>query len=152
MDRQALLDLLDYDLWANQQWLPILDSTPNPEDARKAYKHLLGCYIGWLSSVSEVPDVDDEGMDFERDTERFNSLWRAEIMARDPLESVILNLRSGEVTLPLWHVLHHVMNHATYHRGHLRTLCVAWGVADFPETDSIAYWVKRARENSALQA
>ena len=152
MEKQALLDLLDYDLWANQVWLAVLDQTPHPEEARKAYLHLLGCYIGWLSGVSQVEDIQDEGIDLHRDTEQFNALWRAEIESRDPADLVTLELRSGPVRMPLWHVLHHVMNHATYHRGHLRTLCVGWGFAEFPETDSIGYWARRSREKSEAEA
>lgn len=41
-------------------------------------------------------------------------------------------------------VAHHVFNHGTYHRGHLRGLADAAGFEDFPETDLIRFYREKA--------
>jgi uncharacterized damage-inducible protein DinB len=37
-------------------------------------------------------------------------------------------------------IAHHVINHGTYHRGHLRGLCDAAEFTEFPDTDLIKFY------------
>jgi uncharacterized damage-inducible protein DinB len=49
-----------------------------------------------------------------------------------------LSRRGRTVVLPPWVVLHHVVNHTTYHRGQVASKLKRFGVQQ-PETD-LVYW------------
>jgi len=40
---------------------------------------------------------------------------------------------------PVWHILTHIFNHSTYHRGQLVTMLRELGITDIPATDVIYY-------------
>jgi uncharacterized damage-inducible protein DinB len=43
----------------------------------------------------------------------------------------------------VYHVLHHIFNHSTYHRGQLVTMLRQLGSKDIPATDFIAFVKKK---------
>ncbi len=49
------------------------------------------------------------------------------------------DLKGNQYTTPVYQVLHHVFNHATYHRGQLITLLRQVGVTTLPRTDFIVF-------------
>jgi len=67
-------------------------------------------------------------------------------LSEDDLDRVVAyrNTRGDAFAEPLWQLLRHVVNHATYHRGQLTTLLRQVGAAP-PSTDLVAYHRERAR-------
>lgn len=49
------------------------------------------------------------------------------------------DLKGNQHKTPVYQVLHHVFNHATYHRGQLVTILRSVGVTDLPSTDFIRF-------------
>ena len=58
------------------------------------------------------------------------------------------NLQGKKAHLPVWQVLLHVVNHATYHRGQITTMIRQLGGAAV-STDLIYYYVERAKAAGA---
>lgn len=140
MDRQSLLTLFEYDLWANRLWLPVLDSMPDPERAKKVFLHILGCQWSWLTVVlSEEEAGPKPTMDFEAELVRFHEAWKDVILNGDP--NAFASYSRGDQTFfqMVSEVAMHVVNHGTYHRGHLRGLMDAAGSDSFEDTDFIKY-------------
>lgn len=91
----------------------------------------------------DLPDVES----LRRNWEALESKVRADVAnaGQAGLERVIAySLLSGKAgESPLWQVLTHVVNHATYHRGQVTTLLRQLGAAPAESTDLIAYYRKR---------
>ena len=65
--------------------------------------------------------------------------------ATDLQRVIPYRLMSGtEGTSPLWQMVVHVVNHATYHRGQVTTMLRQLGAAPAPSTDMITYFRERA--------
>lgn len=43
------------------------------------------------------------------------------------------------ISRPVWHILTHIFNHSTYHRGQLVTMLRELGITEIPATDLIYY-------------
>jgi uncharacterized damage-inducible protein DinB len=54
------------------------------------------------------------------------------------------NLRGQEVTLTLWHILHHVANHSTYHHGQITSMLRQVGVTP-PGVDALLFYIEHHR-------
>lgn len=85
-----------------------------------------------------LSDWQREDLDLNRDVPRLNELWRRIISEAD-LDSVLE--MTGDRKISALDLIQHVMNHGTYHRGHLRGLAEAEGLTDFPETDIVRFAV-----------
>ena len=66
-------------------------------------------------------------------------IWTTFLKDRDLDEPVTYLSNDREYTHSLGKVATHVINHGTYHRGHLRGLAEAEGLTDFPDTDYLLY-------------
>lgn len=143
--RTRLIEGVRYDLWANRAWLDVFPRLANPEDGRQILRHILNAQIVWHARIAgETPTianaVDDAAL------EASAHAWLALLEARD-LEATIAYRTTLGVPYeqPLHEIAFHVVNHGTYHRGHLRGLADAQGMSDFPETDFVG-WVRTRPE------
>lgn len=130
--RQALLQRWEYEEWANGEWLKALPNFQNSSRAASVFKHIYSCYSGWAHYVSDWPKGFDVELNVDRDAPLLNVVWRKVINESDLDSSFDLSDKGKMKVLDL---IQHVMNHGTYHRGHLRGLAEAEGLKDFPETD-----------------
>ncbi len=140
MTREALIELQDYDLWANKRWLDALERLPNVERARAIYQHILSCQYNWLATVMSFEESGTVSDDLVAETDRLFTAWRDVLLNGDP-NAYASYERQG---VPQFHMVgeiaHHVFNHGSYHRGHLRGLADAAGLECFPETDLIRWY------------
>lgn len=138
--RAHLLALLDYEEWANQLWRQVVPDMNDPARGFAIMRHILSCYSGWAPSVSNWVEPSELNPSNEELWSQLYEKWRDVIQSED-LDRVVefgpgRRARVGEL-------VHHVLNHGTYHRGHLRGLAEAQGFVDFPETDSVRWFIKQ---------
>jgi uncharacterized damage-inducible protein DinB len=142
--RQWILEGFTYDAWANRRWADRLGSFNDPERANRATEilmHILDAQRIWLTRCGAMVEFDKRDEHLGAFAESSAQAWRMFIemssleetidyrtMAGDPYSNTI-----GEIAL-------HVINHGTYHRGHLRGLAELEGLKDFQDTDLILYW------------
>ena len=144
MTRDALLELQEYDLWANKRWLAALASMPDPAVAEQIFAHILVAQHKWLGVVLSEEEAKPLTENYEAQMLRLFEAWRDVLQHGDP-NAFVSRERDGEVHFHmLSEVAHHVFNHGTYHRGHLRGLADAAGFEDFPETDLIRFYREKA--------
>lgn len=162
MNSDYLRDLLDFHYWARDRVLAAV-AVLTPEQyarpmgnsfssVRDTLNHIYQAEWIWYSrwngeSPASFGDVIP-------DLESLAARWRAleervrEYFARQGefgLQSVITyRLMSGkEGASPLWQMVAHVVNHATYHRGQVITLLRQLGVAPSQGTDMITFFRER---------
>lgn len=138
----TLEQLFDYDLWANRQWLALLQRQGMPEPDRGIFQHILAAQEIWLRrcqghspSAMPQPELDEANL------EAMNRDWK-KVLAESTHDPVVeFSRTTGEkYALTLVQIARHVINHGTYHRGELRGLRRAAGEADFPETDLAGFY------------
>lgn len=165
MDRQYLSDLLDFHYWARDRVLAAV-AVLTPEQyarpmgssfasVRDTLNHIYQAewisYSRWhgespASFGATIPDLESlasRWRDLEREVRAFLAAQGA-----DGLRAVIAyRLMSGkEGASPLWQMVAHVVNHATYHRGQVVTLLRQLGVTPAQGTDMITFFRERRAE------
>lgn len=134
----------EYDRWANRQWLARLGGFKHMERPLQVLEHILGAQKTWLTRCG----VDLEQVTTDQPLERlFGTTADTWIQLIDEvnLDEIIDYTTSAGVkySQPFAQIALHVINHGTYHRGHLRGLADAEGYQNFPETDLIFYLRER---------
>ncbi|MCH8554489.1 MAG: hypothetical protein LAT76_04970 [Schleiferiaceae bacterium] len=159
------LTYANYNFWANQQiihWLqtapdsvwnaPIESSFPTLE---ATVYHLLNAEYGWMTVLNNKPWGNAEKPDSK---EAMLELWTAtsKLLAQDAKVWVVehpdATRKLGEKETTLAEIIHHVCNHATYHRGQLITMGRQLGLEHPPRTDFI-YFIRlpEVEQNRLLQ-
>lgn len=143
---QDLSTLFDYDLWATRRWLLALPSIANLGRAHEILEHILFAQKIWLQRIGvDVPDQIGNipiGALFEQ----LNRAWKQvaeEANLGEPVDYT--NLRGEEFTRTIGEIAYHVINHGTYHRGHLRGLVETEGGEGFPDTDLIYFLIEQEK-------
>ena len=138
--REILHQSFQYDLWANEQWLSVLEKLEPADVAKDIFGHILFAQHLWLQRCISVEEVAEIPSDLNQATTELNRAWQDLIRISDPYAYVSFNTMDGNASFRmLEEIARHVANHGTYHRGELRGLARAQGFADFPETDFMRY-------------
>ncbi len=150
-DRELLIEGIDYDLWATQAWLPVLEKFKNREQADEVMNHILYAQRLWINRLAEAlgeehPESTD-GLDLSEALAKSAEQWK-QIISRMDLEvpvtwhrrfdGITRTMTSGELAL-------HISMHGSYHRGELRGLAKAEGLEEFYNTD-LLFWCDAARQ------
>ena len=130
----------DYDLWANRRWLEWIDALPDPAHARSIMEHMGRAQHIWLSRLGRVTgEFAPERLEdaFAQQAE----IWKT-TLADIPLDQRFhwKRMDGAERDGVLEDIARHVINHGTYHRGHLRGLADAAGFDGFEDTDFARYF------------
>jgi uncharacterized damage-inducible protein DinB len=161
MNHGDLTDLVDYHYWARDRMLAAVarlspDQYTQPIESsfrsvRDTVVHVYAAEWIWYSRWhgdsptslipgDRFPDVDsvrEAWVALEQDLRGYvASLDEAAISTR--VEYKLLNGKAG--SSPFRHMLQHVVNHATYHRGQVTTLLRQLGAAPPEPTDLIAFY------------
>src|SRR6185503_7940306 len=121
-------DMFKYDLWANKLWLDTLLKFPDPGRPDEVMTHILAAQWRWLDRCNRAFDL---GFTSTAKTEapsvtlaeQLNEVWLGILDIVPPDRSVSYQNSDGDdVSVPFGDVARHVVNHGTYHRGHLRGL------------------------------
>jgi uncharacterized damage-inducible protein DinB len=138
--KDDLLSLLDYDRWANRLLLESLSPLTHEDyvrepggggpSLRSTLVHLAGATRNWaerlegrdataLPAVEEVATLADAARMLEDACGRIAAFVAAAAPERLAVPLVWKNLKGEPKAAPLWSVLRHTVNHASYHRGQL---------------------------------
>lgn len=143
MNKSQIIELYNYNDWANQKLLNTVDHLENEEfirDLSSSFRsikdtmvHVLGAEELWLSrwmgeqgrpllNTDDFPTCDaltDRWEDFRNYNHRF-----LEAFTEEDLMKVInyKNLKGVSYSLELWKQMLHVTNHSSYHRGQVVTM------------------------------
>lgn len=138
-------EIIDYHRWALEQWRPVVPRFQDAERAEKVYNHILRCFAAWLPLLLEGHDrsMTPHSLDADLDVV-FGHLHRA---SQTDLGRQVPFWKEGEIKAEA--VLHHMLNHQTYHLGHLRGLAETEGLTDFPDTDRVYFEASRRSDSDS---
>ena len=166
MERQALQDLVDYHYWARDRLLEAVEPLA-PEQftrdlgnsfpsVRDTLSHVHGAEWIWLSRLNGFSPGSLLAHERFADIAAVRAGWaeteaglRAFVEALDDaaaggvIEYRLLNGQPGASRAG--HILQHLVNHATYHRGQVTTMLRQLGAAPPKSQDLIAFYRERAR-------
>jgi len=158
--KELLLQYAEYNVWANKLIIePMLQLNEASVDTviissfpsiRATVHHIMGAESIWLQRLQLVRETlwlpDTFNGTFAEacaDLLQYSTELIAfiKLHAADELMQVCsYNDRTGrEHGMQVHHILHHVFNHSTYHRGQLVTMLRQVGVSKLPATDFVAF-------------
>jgi len=165
MNLQELSTLLDYHYWARDRVLAAADGlTPEQltrdlgssfRSVRDTLAHIYAAEWAWCGRWNGRAPTTLVPADQFPDVATLRAKWleleasvRAvlERMGKQGLDSVIeYKMLSGEPRASIfWHMVQHVVNHASYHRGQVTTMMRQLGAAPPQGMDLIAFYRTRA--------
>ena len=157
---EELIDLFEYNRWANDRILEVARGLSEEEverdlgssfpSIRATLAHMLSAEWIWLArwkgTSPTAPPADWDLSTVAAIESRWREIHgeRAELLASlddDSLKAGLTyrNLKGDVFTNPLWQLLRHVINHATYHRGQLTTMLRQVGATP-TSTDLVNYY------------
>lgn len=127
--------MFDYDRWANLR----LVETAAALDRQDILVHILQAQIIWLCRIEGTPEWEASFDDYSLHLDRSIGRWKRLLLGAE-LGRVISyrNSRGEQYDNSITEIVRHVINHGTYHRGHLRGIAGEKGI-DFPDTDYILF-------------
>ena len=156
--------LLDYHYWARDRLLAAVEPIPADQltrdtgssfrSMRDTLSHIYAAEWAWysrwqgrsptallpLDTFPDVPALRSAWSALERDVRSFvESLGAAGI--ERAFDYTLLNGQSGRSVF--WHMLQHVVNHASYHRGQVTTMLRQMGAPPAKSMDLIAFYRER---------
>jgi uncharacterized damage-inducible protein DinB len=145
MDRyEHVVRLLDYDDWANREFLGALQAHPTPEGVR-LFAHVVAAQVLWLDRMAHRPMTCPVWPDWSIDEcavrlDVLRANWRSFLRGLDAraLSTSIsyVNTKGQHFKNQIGDVISHVLFHASYHRGQLAQTLRAAG-HEAPYTDFI---------------
>jgi uncharacterized damage-inducible protein DinB len=147
----------DYNHWANQQFAEWLNSASGKDlnleiqssysNLKETILHIWSAEYLWLQIIRDESTDNNPAKDFDgTKDELFNGWIKASENFNNHLKSMSLEeLQSkrprsrGNGYTAIVDMIHHCMNHSTYHRGQLITMGRQAGLTDPPRTDFIYY-------------
>ena len=156
---KLLRQYAQYNLWANSlmaEWLSTFNDqhfkaeiTSSFSSVQKTVLHICDAEYVWYQrltgqSLDAIPSKDFTG----GMSDALNLLTRYSIKILDFIQlkkmkeiSEIIQYRhfNGTDSMPVYYMIHHCMNHSTYHRGQLVTLGRQLGYENPPKTDFIHF-------------
>lgn len=170
MTYKELNTLLDYHYWARDRLLDALgplsiEQLTRPIESsfrsiRDTATHIFAAELVWYSRWQGNPPKGLLAGDTFPDLEALRSAWRTlEDDVRNLVEQLGLagverrldyRMFSGEAaTSVFWHMVQHVVNHASYHRGQITTMLRQIGAQPPKAMDLIAFYRERESRSTA---
>jgi uncharacterized damage-inducible protein DinB len=165
MTREDLQTLLEFHYWARDRMLEALEPLTSEQylrdlgssfrSARDTAAHSYSAEWIWYQRWQGTSPRTRPSPDEFPDTGTLRHAWaeletkvRAFVagLGEDEVERIIpYTLLDGTSSaLPIWQMLQHVVNHATYHRGQVATMLRQLGAGPLKSTDMATYYRERA--------
>lgn len=147
----------DYNLWSNQQLVTWLENIPESlfdkeiessfPSIKQTVEHIWNAEVGWLNHIKDLPWGEAPSKNFLGSPKEILNQWlnasqafniHVQTMTEQQLSGTKTNT-SGTGSTSYIEMIHHCMNHSTYHRGQLITLGRQLGLKNPPRTDFIYY-------------
>lgn len=130
---------LEYDLWANMRWYNALRMMKNQEQGSPVLQHILTTQRTWLERcgepVAEIPRAATIAA-----FDAASKAWRGVVDSRSLSQMIdYQDSRGRPHQRQLGEIAWHVINHGSFHRGHLRGLAQSEGFEEFADTDLILF-------------
>jgi uncharacterized damage-inducible protein DinB len=167
--KDDLFALQDYNLWANRLLLESLAPLTHEEYVREmgggwpsirgSLVHLAGATRAWaerfdgrdataLLAVDEVPFLADAARMLNDADARISTFLATLGPERLPAPLTWRNLKEEQKAAPLWAVLRHSVNHASYHRGQIAAMLRRLGGR--PVATDLVRWAIERHEADAF--
>lgn len=136
---EMLLKGFEYDLWANMRWYNAMRLMRNQEKATPVLQHILSSQRTWLERAGEPVDQIPRAATIVA-FEAVSAAWK-HVVASRPLDQMIeyVDFRGRTHQRALGEIAWQLINHGTFHRGHLRGLAQAENFDEFSDTDLIDF-------------
>jgi uncharacterized damage-inducible protein DinB len=146
-----------YNLWANTHFYELFKSLDEAildqevkssfSTLRKTFGHIYDAEKVWLNRLGGTDLKNFPSTNLERFeiqlliAESKACVVYVESLNEQEMNSLCTFQSRGIDTIsrPVWHILTHIFNHSTYHRGQLVTMLRELGVTEIPATDVIYY-------------
>ncbi len=153
--KELLQQYAAYNIWATKLLVDIINKLSDEEINReiassfpslyKTMQHMWLAEEVWWKRMKLVENIELESIGFSGSFDEMATKLAKQSQdwiewvnkASEPqLEHVFAFIRNKEQTkMPVYQMMHHVFNHATYHRGQLVTILRQLGVDKIPSTD-----------------
>lgn len=158
--KEIYLKYCKYNLWANQRLTAIFKNLPEDKadqhiessfpSAKKTILHIWDAELIWLKrlqgeSVNSFPSKTFTGTAIDAIQGLLQTstdfLGFVEMQEEQYFNKAftVQTITSGIYTQMAYEMIHHCMNHSTYHRGQLLMMARQLGLRDVPSTDMIFY-------------
>ncbi len=161
MIRSTLLRYTNYNYWANETLVKLIDKSITEEkldttiissfpSLRKTVYHIWDAEHIWIKRLNGESLLDWPSKSFNgkfssgMDKMLLNSKSFIEFVERSSDEELsipftYLNTEGKSFSNPIWEAVLHCMNHSTYHRGQVVTMMRQLAIENIPSTDYITY-------------
>lgn len=153
--KKLMANYADYNLWVNQQFVNWLSKKTEEQlhqevpssysSILKTLNHIWGTEEYWYSVIMGTPDfVMRYGVEELHADEIFKGLINRSVLLAEAMKKITeeeleetIQVKSPwfEANQPRYEFLQHVVNHGTYHRGQIVTMCRNMGITDASMTD-----------------
>lgn len=153
--RNHLLRMVEYERFANSQWLDFIDSHVNHSggaqlaaEADQWFWHIGHCYKSWFDWLSDSETIPSENLrDFLDD-------MYAKMAAYIQVCPLDEERQRSHPDYGTWawitsDVIFHALTHGNYHRGHVRALTERFGFEEWPDTDWEVFTGRRVDDSPA---
>jgi uncharacterized damage-inducible protein DinB len=162
--KAQILKYLEYNVWANQVLIDYLNTKPTEQleqeivssfpSIRKTLLHIWDAEVMWQMRLKGTPVAEFPSKSFVGDMQAiFDNLIKsssdfvilAEAEKEDFLTKVhtYMTMSYGETSQNSYDMMHHCINHSTYHRGQIMTMLRQLGYTDLPHLDFMLFLILR---------
>lgn len=158
--KELLLQYAAYNIWANQQLMPVINALPAEKQTavlpssfnsvQRTLLHLLDAESIWWQRLKLQERINRPSDTFDGNTQdalqsllQQNTIWHEWLQnaTERMLQHVFhyQNTKREQFKQPVYQMLLHMFNHATYHRGQLINMLRQLGEEKLPATDFIVW-------------
>ncbi|MBK8982607.1 MAG: damage-inducible protein DinB [Ignavibacteria bacterium] len=154
--KEKFTDIFDYELWANNEFINIIESMDSPPDnILNLMSHIINAQVVWLCRIKNVNSNTEVWQKYSKDDLRkihtlsinnilkfINDLGEEEFEKNIEYE----NSKGEKFSTRLKDILIHMSHHSAYHRGQL-VLQLKSVNTNFPYTDYI-HFIRKIKQNN----
>ena len=161
--KAQILKYLAYNVWANQVLIDYLSTKPEQQleqeiissfpSIRKTMLHIWDAEVMWQMRLAGTPVAEFPSKSFVGNMSAvFDNIKKtssdfvvfAEAKNEDYLAQAhtYMTISYGETTQNSYDMMHHCINHSTYHRGQVITMLRQLGYTDLPHLEFMLYLIK----------
>ena len=156
--KNHLVEITKYNLWANQKIVELLNVHPNElivqkiensfPSLQKTMEHIWAAEQIWLTrlkgiSLASLPKLEGEIEDQFKLGLKVSENYMRYVEEKDEgflgSNCDFTDTKGTNYSIPVQKIIHHTMNHSTYHRGQIITLGRQLGFKNLESTDFITY-------------
>ena len=166
--KQQILKYIEYNLWANQILIDYLNNVPNAHieqeiissfpSIRKTLLHIWDAETLWQLRLEGISLAEFPSLHFHGNNQLlFKNLIKTSKDFHEKVEDqpkdfftktlTFKTISYGESSQLTYDMIHHCMNHSTYHRGQVITMLRQLGYTDLPHLDFMLYLIKLGATN-----